>query len=281
MQIKLQIVLLLSLCAYAKKPKASKSATEVESGSTSSAEITAGDASLTETHVDQTVLYTHACESNYMVYSTTGPLGSKGLFEQLADIMCRTYDFALYKHIDIYKEFRKKSKECEDATAKRDNESINLRLLMNQMEPHDDDKQPKSTMRNLKSSLAKAEKNHKKAVEQQKRVCSDYEEFEKEVSSFLKDFEKEAKVVSDKTDRYLQACMNDADSCEEERKSMEIWIEKIRADAKKEEEEERKKKEQQKEMRRQLGWMARVRRSSVGRFFTNTFNLLRKLLRRN
>ncbi|KAJ1341315.1 hypothetical protein BSLG_004045 [Batrachochytrium salamandrivorans] len=112
---------------------------------------------------------------------------------------------------------------------------------MNQMEPHDDDKQPKSTMRNLKSSLAKAEKNHKKAVEQQKRVCSDYEEFEKEVSSFLKDFEKEAKVVSDKTDRYLQACMNDADSCEEERKSMEIWIEKIRADAKKEEEEERKK----------------------------------------
>ncbi|KAJ1341313.1 hypothetical protein BSLG_004043 [Batrachochytrium salamandrivorans] len=281
MQIKLQIVLLLSLCAYAKKPKASTSATEVESGSTSSAEITSGDASLTETHVDQTVLYTHACESNYMVYSTTGPPSSKGLFEKLADMMCIMYDFALYKHIEIYKEARMKSKECEDATAKRDSKNMDLRLLMNQMEPHDNDKQPKSTMRNLKSSLAKAEKNHKKAVEQQKRVCGDYEEFEKEVSTFLREFAKEERVVSDKTDRYLQACMNDADSCEEERKSMQTWIDEIRADAKKEEEEERKKKEQQKEMRRQLGWMARVRKSSVGRFFTNTFNLLRKLLRRN
>ncbi|KAH6582778.1 hypothetical protein BASA60_001757 [Batrachochytrium salamandrivorans] len=228
MQIKFQIILLLSLCAYAKNPKVSTLTTEVESG----------NASPTKTRVKQNVLYTHACESNYMAYSTIGLPNRRNQFKELADMMCIMYDFALYKYIEIYKEAKLKSKECEDATAQKHSDNLYFRLLTNRVESQKYKIQLRSTKKKLKLSLEKAEESYKKAVEKCEELCSDYEEFEDEMEYPLKEFKKEEQVASERTNRFLRVCMNDVGNCEEERESMRAWMDEIRANAKREKEEE-------------------------------------------
>ncbi|KAH6567223.1 hypothetical protein BASA62_006243 [Batrachochytrium salamandrivorans] len=238
MQIKLQIILLLSLCAYAKKPKASKSTAEV-----------AGNPNF---------LYTHTCGSEVATYSLNAPLGSSSKFKNLVSLMCEAYDLFLSNRPPIHKEFRIKARKCEDATANKNSKSIDKAIasLKKDMKSNNYKQQPAHSKRDSRLEVQRLNEKKKEAAINYENFCGEYNEFKKTVNVPLKVFKKEAKMVSERTNRYLQACMNGVGNCDEERESMEIWMDEIQADAKKEEEEERKNEEQQDDIQEQSGWMA-------------------------
>ncbi|KAJ1342281.1 hypothetical protein BSLG_003204 [Batrachochytrium salamandrivorans] len=221
------MILLLSLCAYAKNPKASKSTTEAESG----------NASPTKAREKPSILYTHTCGSGVATYSLDAPLGSSSKFKNLVSLMCDAYDLFISNYAPIYKEIRIKTRKCEDATANKNSKSIDKAIasLKKDMKSNDYKTREAYSKRDSRFELQRLKEKKKEAAINYEKFCSEYKEFKKTVKVSLKEFKKEGKVILERANRYLQACMNDVGNCREERFSMEKLMEEMRANAKKEE----------------------------------------------
>ncbi|KAH9269843.1 hypothetical protein BASA83_007991 [Batrachochytrium salamandrivorans] len=152
MQIKLQMILLLSLCAYAKNPKASKSTTEAESG----------NASPTKARERPSILYTHTCGSGVVTYSLTAPSNRKGRFKNFAGLMCDAYDLFLSNRPPIYKNIKMESKKCEDAKKASKKTEDSLAFLKKNMKSEGYNDQPDPIKRDLRFELQRLKEKKNK-----------------------------------------------------------------------------------------------------------------------
>ncbi|KAJ1342274.1 hypothetical protein BSLG_003197 [Batrachochytrium salamandrivorans] len=205
------MILLLSLCAYAKNPKASKSTTEAESG----------NASPTKARERPSILYTHTCGSGVVTYSLTAPSNRKGRFKNFAGLMCDAYDLFLSNRPPIYKNIKMESKKCEDAKKASKKTEDSLAFLKKNMKSEGYNDQPDPIKRDLRFELQRLKEKKQDMARQHKKVCNEYKEFKKTVKVPLREFEKEDKVILDRANRYLQICMNDIPNCKEE--NFAVW----------------------------------------------------------
>ncbi|KAJ1342279.1 hypothetical protein BSLG_003202 [Batrachochytrium salamandrivorans] len=207
------MILLLSLCAYAKNPKASKSTTEAESG----------NASPTKARERPSILYTHTCGSGVVTYSLDAPLGSSSKFKNLVSLMCEAYDLFISNYAPIYKEIRIKTRKCEDATANKNSKSIDKAIasLKKDMKSNDYKTREAYIKRDSRFELQRLKEKKKEAAILYEKFCSEYKEFKKTVKVSLKEFKKEGKVILERANRYLQICMNDIPNCKEE--NFAVW----------------------------------------------------------